>query len=170
MTAEAPKPGQVVRYAYLWREEAARGQDEGRKDRPCAVVLAVRREDARTRVYVVPMTHAPPSDPRLAVEVPAETKRRLGLDDAPSWIVTNDLNAFTWPGPDLRPVGGPGSVRGFVYGMLPTGLTRRIVEAVLAQVRDGRSKPTERDEAAPSRAHRGAKARSAPPSGSEPER
>lgn len=146
MTSEPPKPGHVIRYAYLWREEAARGRDEARKDRPCAVVLAVQRQDARTRVYVVPITHAPPLDPSRAIETPAATKRRLGLDDAPSWIVTSELNAFTWPGPDLRPVGRGDGSRGFVYGLLPTALTRQVVNAVLDAVRAGRAKPTERDE------------------------
>ena len=33
----------MVRYAYLWTHEAEAGAEEGRKDRPCAVVLAVVR-------------------------------------------------------------------------------------------------------------------------------
>ena len=36
----APEPGLIIRYAYLWRSEAFQGEEEGRKDRPCAVVLA----------------------------------------------------------------------------------------------------------------------------------
>ena len=31
--------GLVIRNAYLWAEEHRRGQEEGVKDRPCAVVL-----------------------------------------------------------------------------------------------------------------------------------
>jgi hypothetical protein len=36
--------------AYLWYTEAMTGQEEGVKDRPCAVVLALRDEHDRTRV------------------------------------------------------------------------------------------------------------------------
>jgi hypothetical protein len=36
-----PVPGLVIGYAYLWRDEAPRGQDKGLKDRPCVIVLAV---------------------------------------------------------------------------------------------------------------------------------
>jgi hypothetical protein len=34
-----PVPGLVIRYSYLWAEEYGRGQEEGVKDRPCAVIL-----------------------------------------------------------------------------------------------------------------------------------
>lgn len=44
-----PQPGLVIRYADLWRREAFAGQDEGSKDRPCAVVLARTDEHGRTR-------------------------------------------------------------------------------------------------------------------------
>src|SRR5689334_4007413 len=36
-----PEVGLVISYAYLWFEEAERGQVEGRKDRPCAIIVAV---------------------------------------------------------------------------------------------------------------------------------
>jgi len=39
-----PEPGLVVSYAYLWHREKRAGQDEGRKDRPSVIVLAVERE------------------------------------------------------------------------------------------------------------------------------
>jgi hypothetical protein len=79
----------VIRYSYLWRAEQRRGQEEGVKDRPCAVVLMTRNEEGNDVVTVLPITHTPPfqSDAELAIEIPAETKRRLGLDDAPSWIM-----------------------------------------------------------------------------------
>ena len=37
------------------------------------------------------------------MQVPPKLKRYLGLDDEPSWIYTDQLNIFVWPGPDLRP-------------------------------------------------------------------
>jgi hypothetical protein len=39
MPLPTPEPGLVVGYAYLWQDEFDRGQEEGTKDRPCAIVL-----------------------------------------------------------------------------------------------------------------------------------
>jgi len=139
------EPGLVIRYAYLWRSEAEAGRVESSKDRPCAVVVATMRHDGKTTVYVAPITHRPPSDSRYAIEVPLGTKKRLGLDDARSWIITNDLNAFTWPGPDIRVI-GRGEDRGFAYGVLPKALMVDLVLAIRRNVRDGRAKSVRRDE------------------------
>jgi hypothetical protein len=139
-----PEPGLVIAYAYLWRDEALAGQEEGGKDRPCVIVLSVIREDGRTSVVVAPVTHSPPSNPALAVEIPAPTKARLGLDDARSWIVLSDLNRFLWPGVDLRPI-ARGSRR-FAYGLLPAGLYREVRDKVLALARAGRTALTTRGE------------------------
>ena len=70
---------------------------------------------------MLPISHAPPSDPRLAVELPAAVKRRLTLDDERSWVVLAEANRFVWPGPDLRPL-QPGDPRSVAYGPLPHGL------------------------------------------------
>jgi hypothetical protein len=98
-----PAPGLVICYSYLWHDRRQEGEREGRKDRPCAIINATRDEDEDTLVYVVPITHVRPDDPS-AVELPLQIKRRLGLDDAPSWILTTELNRFVWPGYDLRPI------------------------------------------------------------------
>ena len=132
-----PCPGLVVRYAYLWRHEAARGREEGSKDRPCVVVLAVRVRGVDLIVTVAPITHRPPEAASRAVELPVATKRRLGLDEAPSWIATDDLNRFVWPGPDLRPI--PGRPATFAYGLIPAALYEQVRLAVLAHAREGTS-------------------------------
>jgi hypothetical protein len=121
----------VIRYAYLWRSEHDQGLEEGRKDRPCAVLLAVTNEDGDRKVIVLPITHTPPHDPALAVEIPAPTKRRLGLDDERSWIVLTEANRFTWPGPDLRPM-KVGDTTTVVYGELPADLFRKVRDKWLA--------------------------------------
>lgn len=56
-------------------------------------------EEGAHWVTVLPVTHAPPSVPELAVEIPAAPKRRLGLDDERSWVVLTEANRFLWPGP-----------------------------------------------------------------------
>lgn len=81
MPLPEPVPGLVIRYGYLWAKKHARGQEEGVKDRPCAVVLVTTDEAGEQWVTVLPITHTPPCVPELAVEIPAATKRRLGLDD-----------------------------------------------------------------------------------------
>lgn len=130
-----PANGLVVRYSYLWREEHLKGQEEGVKDRPCAIILVVANEENGDRtVTVLPITHTPPRQSGDAIEIPAATKRRLGLDDEKSWVVLNEANRFIWPGPDLRPLrqGDPESV---AHGLLPESLFEQIRTAFLAKVR-----------------------------------
>jgi hypothetical protein len=98
-----PEAGLVICYSYLWHAEHERGREEGLKDRPCAIVLTARRESGETVVTVAPITHSPPVTPADAVEIPAVTQARLGLDGARSWIVVSEVNRFVWPGSDLRP-------------------------------------------------------------------
>jgi hypothetical protein len=87
----------VIRYSCLWADEHERGQEEGVKDRPCAIILVTTDEESEKMVMVLPVTHAPASDPARAVEIPAATKRRLRLDEARSWVVLTEANRFQWP-------------------------------------------------------------------------
>jgi len=48
-----PVPGQVIRYGYLWDAEHRRGQEEGVKDRPCAVVMVVSNDQGNEVVTVL---------------------------------------------------------------------------------------------------------------------
>ncbi|MEN8821304.1 MAG: hypothetical protein ABF271_09385 [Abyssibacter sp.] len=123
-----PRPGLVIRYSYLWKSEHDRGYVEGQKDRPCAIVVAVAADGPDHQVAVVPVTHSAPSDPSGAIQLTAATRRRLGLDEEASWIITSELNVFHWPGPDLRmtPTGQ------YAYGELPA----RVFEAIKEQILD----------------------------------
>jgi hypothetical protein len=97
-----PEPGLVIRYSYLWHSEYRKGREEGVKDRPCAIVASmVSLEDGTTRVLVLPITHTPPENASLAVEIPTSVKTRLKLDTEQSWVVVSEWNEFVWPGPDL---------------------------------------------------------------------
>jgi mRNA-degrading endonuclease toxin of MazEF toxin-antitoxin module len=127
-----PVPGLIIRYSYLWYREHLQGREEGQKDRPCAIVAAIRADDnGDTRVLVLPITHSPPDHASLAVEIPAKTKQRLQLDDARSWVVLSEWNEFVWPGPDLRrlPNADDSSV---AYGMLPPSLFASIRDRFIA--------------------------------------
>lgn len=133
----------MIRYSYLWHAEHARGQEEGLKDRPCAVILAVPNERQDQVVVVLPITHSLPVDPSLAVEIPAAVKRRLGLDEERSWIVLSEANRFIWPGPDLRParIGEPETV---VYGLLPNRLFEQVRDRFVAAVKARQARPVSR--------------------------
>ncbi len=109
----------VVRYAYLWADEHGAGREEGSKDRPAAILLAV-SAGSQTEVLALPVTHTPPSNPEDAFELPPATKERLGLDGERSWVVLTEVNRFVWPGPDLRPVPVRGNT--CLYGFLPEGI------------------------------------------------
>jgi hypothetical protein len=132
-----PTPGLVIRYAYLWEAEARQGREEGAKDRPCAVVLVVLREGSHPIVRVLPVTHTPPQNSADALEIPAATKNRLGLDSERSWVVLSEANDFLWPGPDLRAVPGrdPSTV---AYGFLPPGFMRVLRERLEDRRRERR--------------------------------
>lgn len=120
----------VIRYAFLWSHEAARGLGEGRKDRPCAVLVSARRQGSEeVRVIVVPITHEPPVDPLAGIVLPDAVKRQLGLDAAPQWLRFEELNRFTWPGFDVRPV--PGRAGQWQYGMLPKALFEQLRQGIL---------------------------------------
>lgn len=118
MSLPAPHPGLVIRYAYLWKREYEQGREEASKDRPCAIVMAVIDDDGEQQVLVLPITHSPPINASDAIEIPAATKRRLGLDADRSWIVIAEANEFVWPGPDLRAVSGR-DLSSVAYGVLP---------------------------------------------------
>lgn len=133
-----PVPGLVVRYSYLWAEEYGSGREEGSKDRPCAIILVSSEDHGERVVTVLPVTHAPPSDPTLAVEIPVLSKRRLGLDEAQSWVVLSEANRFVWPGPDLRPARS-GHASSIAYGQLPYALFEIIRQKFLVAIRAHRA-------------------------------
>jgi hypothetical protein len=133
-----PAPGLVIRYSYLWAEQHKRGQEEGVKDRPCAVILVTANQDDERVITVLPISHSPPADPALAVEIPAMVKRRLKLDDERSWVVLTEANRFIWPGPDLRP-STPGDSASVSYGQLPFALFEEIRTKFIAAIRAKRA-------------------------------
>ena len=144
MSWPEPRPGLVIRYAYLWHREARAGRQEGVKDRPCAVILSNIDEDDRRRVYVLPITHAAPLRDE-AVEIPRAVKQHLGLDDEQSWVLLSEVNAFFWPGPDLRPLAGRGP-ESVAYGFLPPRLFQIVRDRFLALRRERRATIIARNE------------------------
>ena len=133
MSLPVPEPGLVISYAYLWRDEEMRKHAEARKDRPCVVVTVSRTSD-RLLVTVAPITHNPPRQSSDAVEIPLETKRRLGLDERRSWAVSTEVNRFAWPGPDIRPISRR-DAGVFAFGFVPGSLVKALRQQILARAR-----------------------------------
>lgn len=144
MSLLTPEPGLVIPYAYLWRHEHRKGQEEGRKVRPSVIVLAVQSpKGSAPRVTVAPITHTPPAKDGEAIELPPRVKQALGLDDDRSWIVLDEVNQFAWPGYDIRPV--PGSKDRFAYGFIPPKLYDAIIGRILELAADRRVAEIPRD-------------------------
>jgi hypothetical protein len=141
-----PQAGLVIRYSYLWHREFLEGREDGVKDRPCAIVAAIKQDaDGDTRVLVLPVTHSPPAKETPAVEIPATIKKRLKLDAERSWIVLSEWNEFIWPGPDLRR-GARGDDRSVAYGFLPPGFFATVRDRFIEAVQRGRAQEVRRTE------------------------
>ncbi|HIJ37432.1 MAG TPA: growth inhibitor PemK [Rhodospirillaceae bacterium] len=125
MPLPKPEPGLVIHYEYLWRHEHERGDVEGQKRRPCAIVVAVQNIHGNQETVVAPITHLEPQAPAEGIEIPLRVKKYLGLDDQRSWVIVSDLNVFLWPGVDIYQV--PNLPSGtFAYGLLPPVLFEQI--------------------------------------------
>lgn len=118
-----PRPGLVIRYDYLWSDEADAGRNQG-KDRPvCLLVAGPATADPRY-IVLLPITHTPPSGGTLGIELPLKVKRVLGMDDDPSWVIVSESNVDVWPTAGISMV--PGRPGEFTYGFLPPGLFQLI--------------------------------------------
>ena len=140
-----PEPTDVLSYAYLWDHEARRGEVDGRKDRPVVVVIARKMVGEETELLVVPVTTQPPQNPADAFELPHRVKMHLGLDAARCWIMITEVNRFTWPGPDIRPM-TRGDATTPYYGFLPEQVFAPVLAAVITRLRAGRMRVTKRGE------------------------
>jgi hypothetical protein len=145
VTLPTPESGLVLRYSYSWLSEHRKGREEGVKDRPYAIVLAVRDHDRETQVLVVPVTHSQHSNLGEAIELPHTVKQHLGLDAARSWVVLSESNLFDWPGPDLRRVGDRDN-SSVAYGFLPPRFFEELRRRFLALEAGARSSRIRRTE------------------------
>jgi hypothetical protein len=124
-----------VCYSYVWHAQHLKGLEEGVKDRPC-LIIAARTSPGGPVARIMPITHDEPVDKSSAVEIPNETKKRMGMDSKRSWIICSEANQSEWPGPDLRPVRR--GMNKFDYGSLPPGLFAAVKEKNIDLIRSGR--------------------------------
>lgn len=85
MSLPKPVPGLVISYSYLWSDEHKTGVEEGRKNRPCAIVAARRIVEGheivtvfRSRIPLRPILAMPSRCPRLSKLTLGLTTRRHG--------------------------------------------------------------------------------------------
>jgi hypothetical protein len=131
-----PKPGLIIRYDYLWVEEAVAGRDQG-KDRP-ACLVATSDSPSRPRfVVILPITHSPPAGDTIGIQIPPRVRQAVGLDDEPCWVIVSEHNVDEWPNAGLQPVRGRPGV--FSYGFVPPRLFAEIKRKFLDLTRRNRS-------------------------------
>jgi hypothetical protein len=141
-----PVPGLVIRYSYLWHADHLEGVEEGRKDRPCALIAAIKTGKAgKLRTIVLPITHSSPNEPELAIEIPPKVKAALNLDSERSWIICVEWNEFVWPGPDLRRLPNADDTT-ISYGFLPPKLLKQATSKLLDLMRERRARRVLRTE------------------------
>ena len=122
-----------------------KGREEGDKDRPAAIVMAVTRSGGEeAHVYVLPITHSAPLAGTAALEIPQEVCRSACLDAARSWVVLSEFNELVWPGFDLRVIPGR-KPRTMAYGFLPSGFFAKMRDCWLALDAAGKSQGVPRD-------------------------
>ena len=126
-----PKRGDIFTYCYLFTHEADKGIVEGRKDRPI-MVIAVDGDD----YLVAAITTKGERNPN-AIAIPSEVAAITKLDPG-SAIVVSELNNFTWPGYDIRPLAKQTS---YVTGTMPP----RFFAHILGQIGKRTARIIDRD-------------------------
>jgi len=112
--------GAVFQYPYLWHWQDARGETEGRKDRPVVVAVLFVGRDGLDYVLLLPITTQAPGAGRKAIEVPVTEKSRASLDKSRSqWILLDEYN--------LDPLKGS-------YYLRPSSVTGQFSKAFMTTV------------------------------------
>ena len=120
--------GLVVHYEYLWHRQAVTAAVTADKGHPACVVVTYRQKDRPDDfVIYLPISHTQPSNADDGIELPDDVKSKIGLDNAPQWILLSECNVDTWPF-DLRQV--PNRPAGqFHYGHFPPSMFKIVRDA-----------------------------------------
>jgi hypothetical protein len=97
-------------------------------------------------VMVAPITHRKPDDKFSAVEISTEDAAALKLDDTTSWVIVDDVNYFTWVGPDVDTDHQTGN---YEVGFLAPTLFSKITQKFQELNRLGRLRAVGRDDRKP---------------------
>jgi hypothetical protein len=75
--------------------------------------------------------------------MPERVRRHLGLGEERSWIIADEYNLFTWPGPDIRPIRHGDDIDP-CYGKVPGKLFEQVRNLMLRAAGVGKLKATKR--------------------------
>ncbi len=100
------------------------------------VVVATEKRQHGIQLLVVPVTTRPPRQGDASVEMPVRVRQHLGLGEERCWIVTEEYNLFTWPGPDIRPIRSGGEIQPR-YGSIPAKLFDQVRSKIEEAARAG---------------------------------
>lgn len=131
----------VLRYDYLWSQEAIQGRQQG-KDRPTCLVAASDSRINPSYVVLLPITHSRPTGDTIGIEIPDKVKKAIGLDDEPSWVIVSDYNIDEWPNAGLGQIPGKSGV--YSYGFLPPSLFATVKSKFTQLVREKRARSVKR--------------------------
>jgi hypothetical protein len=94
MKADDLQSGVIIDYPYLWRWQDARGETEGRKDRPVCVAIALRHpKTGLTYLALLAISGTPPLPGRRTLELTEIECRRAGLKTwKAAWISIDEYN------------------------------------------------------------------------------
>lgn len=141
-----PEPGLVIRYDFLWKHESDTGQEHGRKDRPCAIILVAReQEDGSRKVLLCPITHTPPAPTQNAVPIPKKVAAALGFDSERCWIKTHEANELFWEKNKLPFGVSKASEERWTFGTLPYELGKQAFDRFREHREFRRSRTTRRN-------------------------
>jgi hypothetical protein len=89
-----PETGLLIWYPYLWARQQDVGETEGRKKRPCAMIVpAPDPRTGQTRLFLLAVSSLPPAHDQRAVEVPETERRRAGLAGwKGGWVYVSEYN------------------------------------------------------------------------------
>lgn len=128
--------GTLVHYQFLWSHEANRGQEEGVKRRPCAIILRSPNPHS-DRIFLIPVTTKEPEVNTPALEIPELEARRMGLaDPIRRWIVLNEINVDEIPSYVLEPNAKIGQIGGSFFTTVLTEFKRVNIKAQLTKRHD----------------------------------
>ena len=126
--------GDVWEYQFLWPHEAALGEVEGRKPRPCVVALMITPKEGEARqILLTPITSKEPGPETAFIEIPDTEKRRAGLDDNIRLFVI--LDQYNTDDPDHSFVLEPGAKLGSFTHAFLTQLVERLRAVLLTKTK-----------------------------------
>lgn len=88
------RSGLLIWYPYLWARQQDAGETEGRKHRPCCLVVPrLDPASGKTVLFLLPVSSLAPGPDQRAVAIPEIERRRAGLAGWKSgWVYVSEYN------------------------------------------------------------------------------